>query len=245
MLLPGNHSFFTTSNDMLELTVPLNNLGITYFTYSRFYHTGERLYLSTHRDILENYLKNNYYLIGNTEGSPQSYIAQTVMWSSLPNQKVFEDTKAIYSISNGIFIIQPQATYCECFGFAGDLHNDKLINVYLTHIDFLKNFILDFKDKATSLIHRASQHKIILPYNNVNGDFLDKDKVLFEPHKLRLTERQKQCAYLLLQGKTTKEIAKQLQLSPRTIETYIINLKSKLMSTNKTRLILKLSEILG
>ena len=52
MLLPANHPFFTNTNDMLDLTAPLRRLGITYFTYSRFYHTGERLYLTTHRDVL-------------------------------------------------------------------------------------------------------------------------------------------------------------------------------------------------
>lgn len=244
MLLLANHSFFTTSTDMLELAAPLRKLGITYFTYSRFYHTGERLYLSTHRDVLENYLEKQYYLIGNTEGTPQSYIAQTVMWSMLPNQKVFEDTKVQFNIGNGIFIFQPQATYCECYGLAGDRNNEKLINVYLTHLDFLKSFILNFNEKAESLIHKTSQNKIILPYNKVVGNFLNNDNEIIDRQVFNLTERQKQCAYLLLQGKTTKEIAKQLYLSPRTIESYINNLKSKLMSTNKTTLILKLSELL-
>ena len=244
MLLPANHPFFTNTNDMLDLTAPLRRLGITYFTYSRFYHTGERLYLTTHRDVLENYLQNKLYLIGNTEGAPKNYIAQTVIWSNLPNQKVFDDTRVKYNIGNGIFIFQPQATYCECYGLAGDRYNETLINVYLTHLDFLKNFILDFNDKAEDLIHKTSQNKIILPYNNIVGNFLDSNEGGAAKQGFKLSERQKQCAYLLLQGKTTKEIAKQLQLSPRTIETYIINLKSKLMSSNKTTLILKLSEIL-
>ena len=240
MLLPANHAFFTNANHMLELTAPLRHLGITYFTYSRFYHTGERLYLVTHRDILENYLQNKLYLIGNTEGAPKNYIAQTVIWSNLPNQKVFDETRVKYNIANGLFIFQPQATYCECYGLAGDRYNEKL---YITHLDYLKNFILEFNDKAEDLIQKTSQSKIILPYNNTVGDFLN-NKEDATKQAFKLSERQKQCAYLLLQGKTTKEIAKQLHLSPRTIETYLLNLKSKLMISNKTALILKLSEIL-
>jgi DNA-binding CsgD family transcriptional regulator len=59
-----------------------------------------------------------------------------------------------------------------------------------------------------------------------------------------LSKRQLSCARLLLSGMTQKEIAAHLNLSPRTIETYMENLKFKLNCRNKTELIVLLTEIL-
>lgn len=55
-----------------------------------------------------------------------------------------------------------------------------------------------------------------------------------------LSVRQQQCANLLLQGMTAKQIAKELNLSGRTIEHYIENLKKKLQCKNKAQLLCKL-----
>ena len=46
--------------------------------------------------------------------------------------------------------------------------------------------------------------------------------------KVYLSQRQAECAFYILQGKTAKQIAKILQLSPRTIEDIIKNIKNKL-----------------
>lgn len=55
-----------------------------------------------------------------------------------------------------------------------------------------------------------------------------------------LSARQIQCAQLLTRGKTAKEIAKILGLSPRTVEHYLEIIKSKLKVTSKSELIEKI-----
>lgn len=52
----------------------------------------------------------------------------------------------------------------------------------------------------------------------------------------RLSKRERQCLKLLLQGKTAKETAASLTLSPRTVEYYFDNLKDKLECWNRSEL---------
>lgn len=52
-----------------------------------------------------------------------------------------------------------------------------------------------------------------------------------------LTGREEECAILLLQGLTLKEVAKQLRLSPRTVEFYLKNIKSKLNCRTKFQML--------
>jgi DNA-binding CsgD family transcriptional regulator len=52
-----------------------------------------------------------------------------------------------------------------------------------------------------------------------------------------LTEREMECLFYLLRGKTNKEVAKQLHLSPRTVEQYVEQLKNKFGCDKKSELI--------
>lgn len=64
--------------------------------------------------------------------------------------------------------------------------------------------------------------------------------ILNKLHKpLPLTEKQESCLFLLIRGKTLKEIAKIMHVSPRTIECHIDALKVKLHCQYKNELIEK------
>lgn len=57
---------------------------------------------------------------------------------------------------------------------------------------------------------------------------------------IKIPKRQKECINLLLTGASSFEIAQKLNLSPRTIESYLDVLKSKFHARNKAELIVKL-----
>ena len=228
---------------MIEISKPLLKLGITYFSYTRSCDDGARVYLTTHGDVLENYLRKKWYLYGNVESNPVHYKQQTVFWSTLPKQYVYDENVRARGIDHGIFMIQPQAGYCDFFAFAAKKENERVMNVYLNKMDVLKNFTLHFKTHAASLIKQANNNKIVLPFHKDPLDFIDScstNSLALE--KIKLSKRQFECASLIMQGKTVREIAEQIQLSPRTIESYLNNLKSKLHCNNRTELIIKLTE---
>tara|TARA_A100001015_G_C15033344_1_gene734544 strand:- start:2500 stop:2907 length:408 start_codon:yes stop_codon:yes gene_type:complete len=52
-----------------------------------------------------------------------------------------------------------------------------------------------------------------------------------------LTHREAQCSYYLLQGHTIKQAGKALDLSPRTVEFYLKNIKKKLSLRKKTEVL--------
>lgn len=64
-------------------------------------------------------------------------------------------------------------------------------------------------------------------------------------HVPKLSHRQLQCAELLVRGKSCKEIAESLSLSPRTVEAYLVNIRIKMSCKNKAELIFKLATTLS
>lgn len=58
-------------------------------------------------------------------------------------------------------------------------------------------------------------------------------------NKFELTIRECECVYLLIKGKSAKEIAALLSLSKRTIESYIENIKNKMDCKNKAEILVK------
>lgn len=58
-------------------------------------------------------------------------------------------------------------------------------------------------------------------------------------NKFKLTERECECVFLLIRGKTAKEIAGLLSLSKRTVESYIENIKNKMNCQNKVEILVK------
>lgn len=64
--------------------------------------------------------------------------------------------------------------------------------------------------------------------------------ILTDVHSLLpLTEKQKACLFFLIRGKSFKEIARLLQISPRTVECHFDAIKTKLHCDNKADLICK------
>lgn len=55
--------------------------------------------------------------------------------------------------------------------------------------------------------------------------------------KIHLSDREEECLFFILRGKTVKLIARFLGLSPRTVEEHVANLKIKLNAQNKYELI--------
>jgi DNA-binding CsgD family transcriptional regulator len=103
----------------------------------------------------------------------------------------------------------------------------------------------------------TKQHKLIgvfgisVSMNNLDliaGETLNPFQNLFVMPKINdditfasknLSKRQKECLKYLASGMTAKKIARILNLSPRTVEFYIENLKKKFLCSNRTELIAK------
>jgi DNA-binding CsgD family transcriptional regulator len=252
MQLAKSHPFFTSNVEIESLISPLKKYNINYFNYRRFYNDHTRIFLGTRPDWLETFLSQEFYLKGNTEARPSLYKQQAVLWSTLPNQTVFQACRE-HGVDHGIYLIKPGPTYCEFFAFASTPHYPGTVNFYLNNLDFLDNFTLYFKDRASALLKESEKHKIILPYHqqaiehykqNENIHFYDhlsKNQLNMNHKNLKISQRQRECINLLLTGATTKEMAKELKISHRTVEDYVNFLKQKFQARNKVDLILKLS----
>lgn len=252
------HFSLNISSLVKELCDPLlQSIGITYFNYIKIYNKDcSRELLTNNADWINHFYKNSLY---NSVGTidiehllPKGYF----LWSEMDQKDpIYLQGRDFFNIDNGIsFVIKrSDVTYLYIFASSRDQHC--INNFYAGNIDLLQRFIYYFTDKAQHLINKASENRIYLPVrqqieservNNIvvsdkiREQFLANTKVdryflLNESDNFYLSSKKAECAALLVKGHTSKQIAKIMNISHRTVEGYVLDIKNQLQVTlNKT-----------
>lgn len=251
----------TLSKHVAYMTQPLlKNLEIQGCIFSRIYHDGSRICLGSMPSYIE-----ETYCVG-------KHINKLHYYQCLPNKYVYtisgldillsgeaqqalkkqKEIDLAYGIQDRIFYMVAHRDYYEFCAF--DLHVDlekDSCSLAQRKLE-LEKFYLYFKNTAYDLIFEAEKDKLVKPWRKLTPSNLPEEVTLRipEPKKiyhplipnLYLTMQEAKIARFLQKGYTVKVIAQKSKLSPRTVETYVTNLKNKLCCHNKSAIITALSQ---
>ncbi len=208
---------------------------VRFIGFSRVHPNRERFMICSEKDWNLDLYNRKLYRYGLYEKPIHELVSGFNMWDHLPYAppEVYGHARS-FGIAHGLTILQQHGDYCDSFVFATRPGNSLINNFYLNQKELLLDFIKDFYNQMAILIIDLENHKITMPNNPIKQS---------NP-VLTLTVRQRECALLLAQGSKTKEIAKKLLLSPRTVESHIDTLREKFQVKNRPELIYAISKIL-
>lgn len=255
ILLPYNHYSRSITDDINAIAYPLIRYGITYFAYLRFYNDGHAFNLVTHWESLSHQVNKQYPL------SPPIKIELCKNnFHYLPfsdelfaeNNPVYRDYAQLFNLGHPIFFIERYKDYTDVFAYSTVANNAGIVNFYLNNLDILEKFKFYFKDKARKLIDKSTKNRILIPehmrldFNTINNtenlkeqfiNQLDIKNYILPGKNISITKREIETIKNIISGRTIKEVAKQMMISPRTVEDYLNSLRTKLRLQKKSDII--------
>lgn len=144
----------------------------------------------------------------------------------------------------------------EIFAFGSSENDPCLLNYYFNNIDLIDNFILYFREKAAKLLQQTWENKIPSSHPAI---YLSENNVINEPNTrqaflkavtpkryfirdafgntVTIPAGEVNCLRLLIRGRSGKEIAAAMNISPRTVETYMERVKNRLSCYTRKQLL--------
>jgi len=252
MLLPDNHPSLSKCTDVKSIfSALMGNTEISFFDYGKFYDNGKCLFLPTQANIVKCLFKHEWQ-----PTIPEYLTTQESIYYIRPkkdfNFGLLHEIESRYNLVTMLDIIKRGVGYYElfCFGFS-NTDIDRNINFCLNQKDPIERFTKDFKKTASSIIEPLEDHLIWVPdhmRSNVRG-FTKYPRTTEKPFRfnstvlnITFTERQIECLYYLSLGYSAKDIANILDISHRTIESFINQIKFKLHCTRKHEIIKFINE---
>lgn len=150
-------------------------------------------------------------------------------------------------------ILIDQDGYQEVFNFATTPENSKIYDFYFNQPQLLSQFMDYFKTQTKDIIKAIARSPIPLEKKlQENIEFIKPDDfaklskalgseeseyMMVKNKKIPLTEREAQSLSLLAQGNRTKDIAKVLDISPRTVDIHLNKIRKKIGIKNRFELL--------
>ena len=236
---------------------PLKIFGISNFSYAKITKDQSFFRIGTHEEYNKLFLESGLYTRvdcyrGLLHAETFSGEAKTLFFLWNPKSDV-EKIRPFLGMGNGISFYHITKEYIEGCTFGGTVEATGLTNFYLNNMGLLKKFLNYFKNSAKDFINICDKTKTVeLPFDPQSRPYQADLEGIREfnkrigTHKYRITETQQEfilslreieCLYYKSRGLSAKEIARECKLSPRTVDSYLENIKTKSGIRNITHLI--------
>jgi len=258
--------YLSAEDEFKKICEPLINLGVPVFSYMKIFKDGSYLWLiSKNLQYVQDYF-SKISNIGEdfTREFNQVKHNQSHYYLLPANIEKYDITKDpiqhllyCYNIWHTLSIYKTQnPDFIECYCFAAKREDIWFPNFCLNNIPLLERFITYFQDRAKDLIDTSDKSK--LAYFQQQFDFFNSppEKILDQKIKtyleettlkslqfkgkygeVKLSARELECIQYLALGNSAKEIAALLDLSARTIESHLINIKQKTGYYSRSKLV--------
>lgn len=166
---------------------------------------------------------------------------------------VLNDIERRFGICHTFNIVRKYEDYYRVFGFSTTRENKAIYNNLLSEYALINAFIDSLEIQLDAGFKEYKECSIDIV--SLKGDFFYKQKGIHNPDidkrmrflskigaadpamlAIPLSPREMKCAKYYFKGFTSKQIAKILSISSRTVESYIASAKKKFGTTNKERL---------
>lgn len=222
MLDITKNPYFSYNAIVNELLKPIcKSVNIAPITFTRYYPNRERFLICNNVEWAESYYANKMYQYGLFDIDSRKLESNYHMWDHLAYDPhgLYEHAKKTLSLAHGLTIIKQHGEFCDGFVFATTPGNSLINNFYLNQKELFTQYVNNFYSVFAPTFEELSDHTVFVPMQT------DQTSTSIKT----LSPRQQDCALLLSDGLTSKEIAKKLKLSPRTVEEHIDILKQNLM----------------
>lgn len=233
---------------MSDLCRPLHRLNITYFSHVHIDNDNQFSALSNNPDFSKHYLLNEYY-DADLHLAQTEQLGQFVIWDALEQNgksaKLYQEASE-FGVKHTFSLIEKGNTGTHYYHFATHLIGQSMNQVYLSHIDLLKMFILYFKDKVSQSKTLSQGYNMKFSVNMSASDDIENTISLAKPinrsdflneipikhysplNGLKsLSFREMQILAWLHYGKTADEIAIILNIAVITVKKHIVSIKNK------------------
>lgn len=257
LVLKDDHFSFTSCNNLNQLIKPLYDLlNVNLMTLRRFYKNGKQFYIATDHKWIKHYFDQDYQKYNVFKGILNSNIRYAFVLDQMAKDSDLNMVAGIainsFEMCHGVTLKRVGSDYTDIFNFTAPRNNESIKNLFWLHIPEIEKFIDYFYIVAQDILQEASKpDNLFGTIETVDfSENIEIDKRLSDyyqkisnPHiqylvnKYKLSTRETECLNMLSQGLTSKIIANKLQISHRTVELYITNVRNKIQCNSKQEII--------
>jgi DNA-binding CsgD family transcriptional regulator len=255
IIIPEKPFFAQTITEAKAICSPLfNSSMVKNFSYMRINRQKQINVLLTMDPLYLIELNKNGYTkcIEHPHFNTNDNVISSYHFVDANEPEAAELVKKWFNVCNPFLIVDSHKDYMEVVVFATDHADSKNYEYYFNNLDMLKKFKAYFLVQANKLLKEGEgkQLQILTPpkRNNISKEGIPcyPKRIISEDVEFKnnfvckryplvingkeyyLTARELKCLSLLAHGKQMKQVASIMQISPRTVETFYNNIKSRL-----------------
>lgn len=258
---------WTLSGKVDELChVFLDNFGINYFDCSRFYKDSTFFSLFNDKNYLLYILKNGKAK-KHTEYKPPTCFLHpgSYIWSTYIDPNFLSEANKNFKHYHGVTIIKSGELYDEVINFSAPYECFDVLDIYQRHQMVLEYFSTTIVSEFSKVIENPNNRPVLpsqyipkkydknldLKIDNFFKKILSRNKVknnqiLLPVNGMLITISKTEfvCLQILVKGLSNKEIAKEMGISPRTVDTLLERMMRKTQTSNRLALVNALPKML-